>query len=199
MAAHPALWLLVSWLLSWVLFWLLLTGILAWNGFLRIYLSSVQLGIKWRVLFLLLWWAPVLNLILLGKMCAIVREEYRFETEKEAQNQIRRLNESCKTRYPIVLVHGVFFRDRKCFNYWGRIPGELIRNGAVLFYGGQQSAAATKDAAEELTEQVLQEGHVFITPGFIFGTNGSRYVRISLCADVIMLKNALKRIQDLKL
>ena len=55
------------------------------------------------------------------------------------------------------------------------------------------------ESAEELTEQVLQERHVFITPGFIFGTNGSRYVRISLCADVIMLKNALKRIQDLKL
>lgn len=55
------------------------------------------------------------------------------------------------------------------------------------------------ESAEELTEQVLQERHVFITPGFIFGTNGSRYVRISLCADVTMLKNALKRIQDLKL
>ena len=152
LAFQPSAWNIALHLL----FWLLLTGILAWNGFLRIYLSSVQLGIKWRVLFLLLWWAPVLNLILLGKMCAIVREEYRFETEKEAQNQIRRLNESCKTRYPIVLVHGVFFRDRKCFNYWGRIPGELIRNGAVLFYGGQQSAAATKDAAEELTEHITK-------------------------------------------
>lgn len=55
------------------------------------------------------------------------------------------------------------------------------------------------ETVEELTERVLLEGHVFITPGFIFGTNGSRYVRISLCADVTMLKNALKRIQDLKL
>lgn len=63
---------------------------------------------------------------------------------------------------------------------WGKIPDKY-------------------ESAEELTEQVLQERHVFITPGFIFGTNGSRYVRISLCADVTMLKNALKRIQDLKL
>lgn len=55
------------------------------------------------------------------------------------------------------------------------------------------------ETVEELTERVLLEGHVFITPGFIFGTNGSRYVRISLCADVTMLKNALKRIHDLKL
>lgn len=55
------------------------------------------------------------------------------------------------------------------------------------------------ETVEELTERVLLEGHVFITPGFIFGTNGSRYVRISLCADVTMLKNALERIHDLKL
>ncbi|WP_083390073.1 esterase/lipase family protein [Angelakisella massiliensis] len=139
-----------------VLFSLLAEGILAWNGFIRIYLSSVQLGIKWRVLFLLFWWVPLLNLVLLGRICAIVRAEYDFETEKEAQNKIRRLNESCKTHYPIVLVHGVFFRDRKYFNYWGRIPGELIRNGAVIFYGGQQSAAATKDAAAELKENILR-------------------------------------------
>ena len=35
---------------------------------------------------------------------------------------------------------------------------------------------------EELTERVLHEARVFITPGFIFGSNGARYIRISLCA-----------------
>ena len=63
---------------------------------------------------------------------------------------------------------------------WGRIPDKY------------------KDA-EELTEQVLQEGKVFITPGFIFGTNGSRYVRISLCAKDEKLKEALERIENMKL
>ena len=53
--------------------------------------------------------------------------------------------------------------------------------------------------AEELTEKVLQEGKVFITPGFIFGTNGSRYVRISLCAKDEKLKEALERIENMKL
>lgn len=53
--------------------------------------------------------------------------------------------------------------------------------------------------AEELTEKVLQEGKVFITPGFIFGTNGKRYVRISLCAKEDKLKEALNRIENLKL
>lgn len=59
---------------------------------------------------------------------------------------------------------------------WGRIPDS---------YGG----------CEELTERVLNEAHVFITPGFIFGTNGERYVRISLCANKKMLEKALQRVK----
>lgn len=48
---------------------------------------------------------------------------------------------------------------------------------------------------EELTEKVLHEARVFITPGFIFGTNGKRYIRISLCAKVEKLAEALERIK----
>lgn len=48
---------------------------------------------------------------------------------------------------------------------------------------------------EELTEKVLHEARVFITPGFIFGSNGKRYVRISLCAKEDKFAEALKRIQ----
>ncbi len=48
--------------------------------------------------------------------------------------------------------------------------------------------------AEELTERVLHEARVFITPGFIFGTNGKRYIRISLCAKEDKLRLALDRI-----
>ena len=51
--------------------------------------------------------------------------------------------------------------------------------------------------AEELTERVLHQARVFITPGFIFGSNGSRYVRISLCAKDEQMQEALKRIKAL--
>ena len=60
---------------------------------------------------------------------------------------------------------------------WGKIPEK------------------SKDV-EELTERVLHEARVFITPGFIFGNNGKRYVRISLCAKDEKMKEALKRIQQ---
>lgn len=51
--------------------------------------------------------------------------------------------------------------------------------------------------AEQLTERVLHEAQVFITPGFIFGTNGERYVRISLCAQDDKMQEALRRIGGL--
>ena len=50
---------------------------------------------------------------------------------------------------------------------------------------------------EDLTEKVLHEARVFITPGFIFGSNGKRYVRISLCAKEEKIQQALERIEKI--
>lgn len=61
---------------------------------------------------------------------------------------------------------------------WGKIPDKYAN-------------------AEELTERVLHEARVFITPGFIFGSNGERYIRISLCAKDEKIKEALKRISNI--
>ena len=63
---------------------------------------------------------------------------------------------------------------------WGKIPDKYAN-------------------AEMLTEKVLHEANVFITPGFIFGSNGERYIRISLCAKEDKIKEALGRIKELKL
>ena len=48
---------------------------------------------------------------------------------------------------------------------------------------------------EELTEKLLHEARVFLTPGFIFGSNGARYIRISLCCKDDQLAEALQRIE----
>lgn len=50
---------------------------------------------------------------------------------------------------------------------------------------------------EELTERILHQARVFITPGFIFGSNGKRYIRISLCCKDDKLAEALRRIKEL--
>ena len=52
---------------------------------------------------------------------------------------------------------------------------------------------------EVLTEKVLHEANVFLTPGFIFGSNGKRFIRISLCSPEPSLKEALQRIKALDL
>ena len=51
---------------------------------------------------------------------------------------------------------------------------------------------------EDLTERILHEARVFVTPGFIFGSNGQRYLRISLCAKDEKMSEALQRIKALK-
>lgn len=61
---------------------------------------------------------------------------------------------------------------------WGRIPESYA-------------------TCEELTEKVLHEARVFITPGFIFGSNGERYIRISLCAKDEKMNEALERIKNI--
>ena len=61
---------------------------------------------------------------------------------------------------------------------WGKIPADIAN-------------------VEDLTEKVLHEARVFITPGFIFGSNGERYIRISLCAKEEKIKAALDRIKNI--
>lgn len=60
---------------------------------------------------------------------------------------------------------------------WGRIP-ESVAN------------------VEEFTDKILYEARVFLTPGFIFGSNGDRYIRISLCATQERLEEALRRVRE---
>ncbi len=127
---------------------------LFWNGIIRVYCTSVQLGVKIRVIGILVGWIPIANLIALFKILKTVYSECDFETKKAQLNKERRHLEVCKTKYPLLFVHGVFFRDIKYFNYWGRIPGELEANGAKIFYGKQQSASSVEDSAEELVERI---------------------------------------------
>ena len=53
-------------------------------------------------------------------------------------------------------------------------------------------------SGEALADRLLEKARVFITPGFIFGSNGERYIRISLCATPQNMREALRRIQLLK-
>jgi len=60
---------------------------------------------------------------------------------------------------------------------WGKLPNEI-------------------ENAEKFVDEILYEANVFITPGFIFGSQGERYLRISLCADIEKLEESYNRIEN---
>ncbi len=68
-----------------------------------------------------------------------------------------------------------FNPDQRGLFLWGKLP-------------------ANEKSAEEFCDRILHSARVFITPGFIFGSNGEGYVRISLCATVEKLRKAHARI-----
>tara|TARA_R110001583_G_scaffold50469_5_gene157544 strand:- start:12747 stop:13904 length:1158 start_codon:yes stop_codon:yes gene_type:complete len=53
--------------------------------------------------------------------------------------------------------------------------------------------------SEEITDELLYNKNVFITPGTIFGSNGEGYIRASLCVDVEVLKEVLNRLTTVKI
>lgn len=66
---------------------------------------------------------------------------------------------------------------------------------AGMFLWGKIPADCEGSAA--LADKVLYNARVFLTPGFIFGDKGERYIRISLCCNEAMLEQALNRIKQL--
>ena len=131
-------------------------AVIFWNGIISVYLMSYQLGIKHRILSAICGIIPILNLIVLRRIIKVVFKEVDDEITKENMNAQRAELQLCKTKYPLLLVHGVFFRDSKHFNYWGRIPQELKLNGATIYYGNHQSAASIADCGTELAARIRE-------------------------------------------
>ena len=131
-------------------------AVVFWNGMLCLYIYSVQLGIRWRVIGAICGLIPIAQLIVLRRIMQVVEAEVEVECAHILRNNTRREERVCETKYPILMVHGVFFRDFKHINYWGRIPYDLEVNGATVYYGGQHSAAAVADCGAELAQRIRE-------------------------------------------
>lgn len=59
---------------------------------------------------------------------------------------------------------------------WAKVPGQVAE-------------------VEPWVDDILLNAQVFLTPGFIFGSNGGRYIRISLCSTQEAFREALTRIK----
>jgi len=125
------------------------------NGMLRILFTSKRLNIVKRYLVAFMALIPVINIFVMLYACFIAKSEYDHECHKVVNHKARVDSAICSTKYPLVLVHGVRFRDLKYINYWGRIPKELRRNGATIFYGHQEAWGTVEHNAQDIKDKIL--------------------------------------------
>ncbi|MBK7215230.1 MAG: aminotransferase class I/II-fold pyridoxal phosphate-dependent enzyme [Bacteroidales bacterium] len=109
-------------------------------------------------------------------------QEAAVEALKSGREWYEKLNETYRRRRELAeqLMEALdcsFDSRQSGLFLWGRIPESY-------------------DHSEEFTDQILDSTHVFITPGFIFGSNGSRFIRISLCSDEATLKESIRRVDE---
>lgn len=98
-----------------------------------------------------------------------------FETVNEEYTQRR------KMVYELLDVMGCSYDSQQVGLFvWAKVPAH-IGNG------------------ESLSDQVLEKANLFITPGFIFGSNGSNYIRISLCANQKVLQESINRVKQIEI
>lgn len=130
--------------------------ILAINGATRVLLCCRRLGVVRRVLIYFNLWIPFINIFLIRYMVSKVKEEYMHTCDKENLSFIRKESDICATKYPIIMLHGIGFRDVKYVNYWGRIPKELIKYGANIYYGHQEAWGTVENNAREVQEKIYE-------------------------------------------
>ena len=124
-----------------VIYAIIFIWLLALNGGLRIIFGSRNLRVGKRVFIFLTYWIPIFQFIPAHMLCKAARDEYLVAVYRATDNDFIKSDEDCRTRYPLIMVHGIGFRDLKVFNYWGRVPRILKKHGATVYYGHQNAWA----------------------------------------------------------
>ncbi len=131
-----------------------LVATLALDGYVRLSIGSTDVPRTTEIAIGLLWWFPPVTVVLLGRACRTAAREITATTYRLARDRARVADQVCRTRHPLLLVHGVFFRDWSVFGYWGRIPAALAANGATLSYGQQDASRPVADCGAQLVAAI---------------------------------------------
>ncbi|MDU1889869.1 MAG: triacylglycerol lipase [Dysgonomonas sp.] len=126
------------------------------NGWFRIFIFSTRLRVLRRIIVSILIWIPVINIFVILYMCKMAAIEYDHACNKAYNENMRKDSLVCETKYPLLMLHGVGFRDFKYINYWGRIPKYLVRNGARVYYGHQEALGTIKDNAAMVKDKIME-------------------------------------------
>lgn len=141
-------------IISILAFLVLYLGLLTWLCWLCIICR--RLRIARRIVVWCLLWIPVLNYGLAIYVRGLARQEIDHYIHKIQLDDVRVERQICSTKYPCLLVHGVGFRDFHYFNYWGRIPRALVRNGARVYYGHQEAWGTVEDNGLILKNKIME-------------------------------------------
>lgn len=88
-------------------------------------------------------------------------------------------------------------RREVAFSFLSRLGCTFDKNQVGMFVWAKLPEEIK--SAEAFSENILQKARVFITPGFIFGSNGEGYIRISLCSSTEMLNKAMQKCEKANL
>ena len=135
----------------------LFVWVIGFSGIVRVILTSTWLSVLKRIASIVFLQFFGANLIAMFYLIRTAGLEYEFFTYKEIREDRRReLSSLCRTKYPIIMVHGLGFRDLRYINYWGRIPKVLKENGATIYHGHQEGWGTIQNNAEELKATILR-------------------------------------------
>ena len=104
-----------------------------------------------------------------------------IEALKSDQSWFRNLNETYNERRLLVFklaqkLGCTFDKNAVGLFVWAKLPGAID--------------------AEKFIDTILNEKHIFITPGTVFGSNGAGYIRFSLCVKASEIQKAIERFND---
>ena len=97
----------------------------------------------------------------------------------------------------LTLLNCSFDKNQAGLFVWASAPSDSKQNSKLLKSSKVSSSGGDLEGAGyELSDKILQESNVFITPGGIFGSAGNKYVRVSLCATEQKIEEAIQRIKS---
>jgi aspartate/methionine/tyrosine aminotransferase len=101
---------------------------------------------------------------------------------QQSENWYRQLNEIYRERRKVAFeilnaLQCTYNKNQTGMFVWAKIPGE-------------------SQGSEQFSDSILKKNQVFLSPGFIFGSGGARYVRLSLCTEKSRLLEAASRIKE---
>ena len=143
-----------SWYIADLIWMLVFQYTYALTAAMIIFCISRRLRILRRILLWMVLFLPIIRIPFLLYLQSKAKEEYDHETIAIEVSSQRVESQICKTRYPLLMLHGVGFRDLKYINYWGRIPRVLTKNGATVYYGNQEAFAAIEQNSKDIQKRI---------------------------------------------